>query len=192
MSSEALDIRVATPDRWADLESLFGRSGAYSGCWCMYFRLTGSEFQRNAGEPNRAKFRQIVESRQEPGLLAYDGARAVGWCAVCPRAELGRILRSPTLRPLDDMAGVWSVSCFYVARQHRRRGVSRALLAAAVEHCAERGAAAVEAYPIAPSEAVRAADAYPGTLALFSEAGFSVVEPRRSERRPVVRLRLRG
>jgi len=31
-------IHPVTPERWADLEELFGPSGGYGGCWCM--RLT--------------------------------------------------------------------------------------------------------------------------------------------------------
>src|SRR5690606_32344484 len=34
-----------TPERWPDFERLFGRAGGYGGCWCMWFRQTGKEYE---------------------------------------------------------------------------------------------------------------------------------------------------
>jgi GNAT superfamily N-acetyltransferase len=182
-----LEIKPLTPDRWDDLETLFGPNGAYSGCWCMWWRQTGREFSANAGAGNRAGFAGTVASGAEPGLLAYVDGKPAGWCAVSPRAELGRVLRSPALKPLEDQPGVWAISCFYVRRGHRGTGVARALLPAAVEFAAARGAEAVEAYPVDVSRPVPAAEAYTGTLPMFIEAGFHIVEPRRPGRRVLVR-----
>lgn len=190
-----IDLRIApvTHDRWADLERLFGPNGAYSGCWCMFLRLPAKEFDRNCGgggAPNRAALKALVESGAEPGLLAWRGGDPVGWVAVAPREEYGRVLRSPVHKPVDEATGVYSISCFYIAKTARARGVAEALLAAAVDFARERGAVLVEAYPTdVRGERRAAAEMWRGSLEQFERAGFQVVA-RRKPARPIVRLRL--
>ncbi len=102
-----LEVRPLTPERWDDLVALFGERGAVGGCWCMFFRLTGGEFQRSSRAATRQGLKDLVDSGAVPGLLAYSQGRPVGWCSVAPRAELPRVLRSPTLRPADERP-VWA------------------------------------------------------------------------------------
>jgi GNAT superfamily N-acetyltransferase len=96
--------------------------------------------------------RRIFEENQVPGLLAYDGAVPVGWCSIAPRSKLPRLATSRILKPVDE-AEVWSITCFLVAKSHRRRGVSVVLLHAAVDFVRERGGAILEGYPVEPSQA---------------------------------------
>ena len=72
-----LTIRPLTPGLWPALEDLFGKSGASSGCWCMYWRL-GSDYYKRPREKNKVAFRSIVKRGPPPGLLAFDGDVAVG------------------------------------------------------------------------------------------------------------------
>lgn len=188
---EPLQIRPLTADRWDDLEALFGPRGAVAGCWCMWWRQTAREFEQNAGEANRDALRALVEAGREPGLLAYRGGRAVGWVSVAPREEFGRLERSPMLGRVDE-APVWSVACFYVARDERRGGLVPALLRAAVDHAVAHGASCVEGYPVDVGDGRgRAGDIFTGVLSTFLDAGFREVA-RRSPKRPVVRLELTG
>ena len=174
------------PARWADLEALLGPNGV-SGCWCMWWRQTAREFSAGSGEPNRRALRALVDDGRPTGLLAYDGDRPVGWCSVAPRADFGRLDRSPKLFPVDDTP-VWSIVCFYVARRSRGTGVARALLDAAVGTAAAAGAEVVEAYPVDPGEGRAAsAGAYTGVLSMFLAAGFEEVARRGG--RPIVRRR---
>jgi len=69
-----------TPERWADFEKLFGPRGATGGCWCMWWRLTGREFDAQKGEGNRRAMKAIVDSGRVPGILAYHEGHPVG-CA---------------------------------------------------------------------------------------------------------------
>lgn len=117
-------------DRWGDFEELFGEKGACGGCWCMWWRIKRSEFELQKGEGNRTAMRALVDSGQVPGLLAYLDGRPVGWCSVAPREAYPVLDRSRILKPVDDTP-LWSVVCFFVARGHRRRGVSGALRDAA-------------------------------------------------------------
>ena len=182
-----LAIHPVTPDRWDDLEALFGPRGAYSGCWCMYFRQTAKQFSACAGDANRELFRSIVESGEEPGLLAYRDDEPAGWTAVSPRETFSRVLRSRVIKPQDDRTGVWAIPCFFIGRAHRRRGVGSALLGAAVEFAQQRGATAVEGYPYETDGDMPAAEAYVGTVSMFAAHGFEPVEPVRAPKRRVMR-----
>jgi GNAT superfamily N-acetyltransferase len=191
-----LAARPVGPDRWPDLERFFGPNGAYSGCWCVYFRRRGSEFDegcRDGGAGNRELLSRLTAEGRVPGLLAYDGDNPVGWVSVAPRPEFARVLRSPNLRPGlvveddPDDPSVWSVVCFWIPAKRRRRGVGGVLLEAVVEYAASRGARVLEAYPIdTGGEKASSSSIYTGTLSMFERAGFSEVG-RRSDRRPVVR-----
>ncbi|MCA1813944.1 MAG: hypothetical protein LC624_08330 [Halobacteriales archaeon] len=110
--------------------------------------------------------------RGAPGVLAYEGKQAVGWCAIAPRAEYPRLATARTLRPIDD-APVWSVTCFFITKE--ARGLSVALLEAAVRHAKRHGARIVEGYPCAPKEGMAAAFIYPGLVPMFERAGFAEV-----------------
>lgn len=77
---DAFTVHPLTSERWPDLEKLFGAHGAYGGCWCMWWRLTRAQFQKNTGEGNRQALKAIVDSGHVPGLLAYDGGEPVAWC----------------------------------------------------------------------------------------------------------------
>ena len=85
-----VSIHPLTGERWRDFEALFGARGACAGCWCMWWRLTRAEFQRQQGEGNRQAIKAIVASNREPGLLAYVGDVPAGWCAVAPPKPRGK------------------------------------------------------------------------------------------------------
>lgn len=183
-----LDIHPLTPDRWDDLETLFGKQGAYSGCWCMWWRLPGQEFGRHTGQQRKEQFRGIVADGRVPGLLAYREGQPVGWCALAPRDEFPRFDRSRYWKPIDDQP-VWSLNCFYIAARQRGQGIATRLLHAAIDYAREQGAMMLEAYPKDVETPVSASSVYTGTATMFLAAGFEEVARRHPER-PIVRLRL--
>ena len=187
----AIVCQVATPSRWPDVERLFGDRGACAGCWCMWPRLASAQFARGRGPGNRRALRRLVTANARPGIIAYRGGEPVGWCAVAPREEYGRLERSRVMARVDDQP-VWSVVCFFVAREMRRSGVTTALLRAAVDHAARRGAKIVEGYPL-DTEGKRLADAFAwfGLTATFQRVGFKEVA-RRSKTRPIMRYVIRA
>src|SRR5881628_1502760 len=93
-----LKIRPVTAARWPDLESLFGKNGACAGCWCMWWRLQRAEWVKQKGPKNRDALKKLIEHGESPGLLAYAGNRAVGWCALAPRDAFTRLERSRILK----------------------------------------------------------------------------------------------
>lgn len=180
----------ATPARWPDIEKLFGERGACGGCWCMFWRLKRSEFDRGKGAGNRGAFSKIVGKGGNPGVLAYAGKEPIGWCAVAPREDYPALARSRILAPVDDHP-VWSISCFFVARPFRRTGVSVKLLRAAAAQVKKRGGRILEGYPVEPKAGLMPDPfVWTGTAAAFAKAGFTEVA-RRSATRPIMRLNLR-
>lgn len=177
--------------RFGDLATLFGPSGAYSGCWCMFWRVPNREFNANGNAGNRAALTALCEAGGPLGLLAYAGGEPVGWVTLAPRPDYPRVLRSTTLKPADPHdPGVWAVPCFFIHRAHRRRGVARALLAGAVRHARGAGARVLEGYPVTDDHGGAAA-LYTGTMSLFEGAGFTVYRRPDSGRRVVMRHDLR-
>jgi GNAT superfamily N-acetyltransferase len=151
----------------------------------MWWRQTRREWEAKRGEVNRSELRRIVDSGETPGLLAYVDGQPAGWCAVQPRDAFPRLERSRRLRRVDDRP-VWSVVCFFVAKPYRRRGVTTALLEAAVEHAAQAGAQIVEGYPVDPGAGGTPDPwAYTGLASSFRRAGF--VEVERRGKRPIMR-----
>ena len=151
----------------------------------MWWRLARARYEAGRGERNRRALRRLVGSGTSPGILAYAGKEPVGWCAVEPRSAYPRLARSRTLKPVDG-APVWSITCFFVARRWRRKGVTRSLALAAVAHARKRGARLVEAYPVDPRGDLADAFVYTGLASTFLRAGFREVA-RRSATRPIVR-----
>jgi len=184
-----LVVRPLTQERWPDFEALFGEQGAYGGCWCMWWRVKRSEFERQQGEGNRLAMKAIVDSGEVPGILAYIDGEPVGWCSVAPREQFGVLQRSWVLKPVDDRP-VWSIVCFFVAKGHRDQGMMAKLIGAAVEYVRGQDGTVVEAYPVEPREGrLPPFSAFVGLAATFERAGFKEVL-RRSERRPIMRLYL--
>ena len=176
------EIRPVTRKRWRDLERLFGPKGAYSNCWCMYWRVRRSEFRALAPEKRKHALRAWVRSGAEPGLLAYRGGHPVAWCAVAPRDEYAALVASRKLKPVGETTGVWSITCYYVPREHRRTGLMTALLAAAARHARRKGGRLLEGYPVI-AESLTGFMGYTGLVPAYKKAGFRVVaRPSRSMR----------
>jgi GNAT superfamily N-acetyltransferase len=189
-TGHTVDMHPVTPDRWSDLERLFGARGACGGCWCMWWRLSRAEFGARKGDKNKRTLRRIVASGSEPGVLAYEGAEPIGWCAVAPRTEYPALERSRVLSPVDDTP-VWSITCLFIAKAYRRRGLSSSLIDAASMHAARHGARMVEGYPvIARTGAMPDAFAWTGLAQSFVRAGFTECA-RRSPTRPIMRRAVR-
>ena len=182
--SARISVYPLTPDRWPDLVELFERRGPRGGhrntpahgCWCMWWRDRALEH----GEPKKRALEELVRAGREPGLVAYDDREPVGWVSVAPRDEYPVLLQSPQYRPRDDDQHVWSIVCFAVDRYTRGRGVTGALLDAAVAHACRRGATSVEAYPHKTKR-----DDYMGRHELYLAHGFDVV--RVANKRAIVR-----
>jgi len=171
-------------DSWNDFVELFGDKGACGGCWCMYWRLKAGDYNKQKGEGNKKAMKKL-QAKSSPGIIAYTKGKAVGWCAVAPRAEYIRLETSRILKPVDDKK-VWSVSCFFITKEFRGKGLSVPLLKAAVDLAISKGATIIEGYPTEPTDRMADAFVWTGIASTFQRAGFEEAE-RRSKGRPVMR-----
>ncbi|UCG53717.1 MAG: GNAT family N-acetyltransferase [Candidatus Latescibacterota bacterium] len=186
-----MTFHPATPERWPDIERLFGERGACGGCWCMAWRLPRRKWEDGKGAKNKRAFKKIITSGETPGIVAYIGDEPIAWCAVAPRAVYSVLERSRVLKPVDDQP-VWSVSCLFILKPYRRRGVSTRLLKAATRFAKSQGAKILEGYPIEPAmERTPDPFIWTGTPSAFLKAGFKEVA-RRSRTRPIMRYVLRS
>jgi GNAT superfamily N-acetyltransferase len=161
----------AAPECWPDVKAIMAGDGE-RGCWCLYWRLTSSEYSARGQGGGPRILRAQLESSPAPGLLAYVDDRPAGWCGIGPRASMRRLVRSRTIPRIDDRP-VWSIVCFLVRVGYRRQGVAQALLAGVVDYAKQQGAVGLESYPIDPEgQRVDVAFAYVGTTSMFERAGF--------------------
>ncbi|WP_331460719.1 GNAT family N-acetyltransferase [Arthrobacter sp. zg-Y895] len=181
----------------ADLDAVFGARGEPHRCQCQWFKTSADQW-RSIPLEERARRLEEQTGCGDPdspttGLVAYLGEEPVGWCAVEPRTGYPRLLRSrvPWTGREENRAdaGVWSVSCFVTRTGYRRRGVSYALAAAAVDFARERGASALEGYPMItePGRTVTWDELFVGSRSVFAAAGFEQVS-HPTPRRVVMRI----
>ena len=193
----SIEIRPANEARWEDLQAIFGTRGDPSRCRCQRYKMAPRESWASVGsDALAARMREQADCGgpdrgATSGLVAYLDGEPAGWCAVEPRANYGRLRRDTRVpwegRDEDKADGsVWAVTCFVTRAGFRRRGVTRGLAAAAVEHARTRGARALEAYPITTTEVILE-ELHVGTVATFAAAGLQVVS-RPTPRRVVMRI----
>ena len=191
-----LEVKPLTGETWDALAQLFREGGDPRWCWCQHWRLRSKDMAAAKVPQLRERLHDQATSPEPPGLVAFDGERAVGWVSLGPRTDFERIVRSRVIPTIDDRP-VWSIVCFAVSTSARGQGVARTLLDAAVAYARECGADALEAYPVAidDGEPIHPDAAFTGTLPMFEQAGFSVVadrasDPSSSHQRVVVRREL--
>lgn len=166
----AIEVRPAT--EFADVAALVGPKKPTSNvCFCLSYRIGSRENQALRGPARADRVRELCREDPPPGVIAYLEGEPVGWAALHPRRETS-FARNRLIPHVDDL-DVWSLWCIRVRPGHRKQGISHALVDGAVAYARERGAPAVEAYPVDnEGEKVNLTMAYVGTRRLFEKAGF--------------------
>ena len=178
-----------TEENWKDLEKLFGEKGACAGCWCMYWRLRRKEYDSLRGAGTKRKMKGLVKKGIIPGIIAYERDTAVGWCSIAKREDFPVLENSRVLKRIDEKP-VWSVVCFFIDKNYRKKGLSVELLNAAKSYVKSKKGKMIEGYPVEPKSGKTAdAFAWTGLSSAFREAGFKEVA-RRSETRPIMRFKV--
>jgi GNAT superfamily N-acetyltransferase len=152
----------------------------------MLWRLKRSVYEQQKGKKNKQAMKAIIESGEVPGILAFSKEQPIGWCSVAPRERFPALERSRILKKIDEEP-VWSISCLFVEKNHRQKGLSVQMAKAVVDHVKKEGGNIVEAYPVEPKKH-RAPPVFvwTGLASGFRKAGF-VECARRSETRPIMR-----
>jgi ribosomal protein S18 acetylase RimI-like enzyme len=165
-----IEVRPAT-GRWDDFASfMVPRKPGAGGCVCMVYRNSSLDM------PGRiAAMHGLCDAEPGPGVLAYVDGEVAGWCSVAPKSTFRALVNSRTIPHVRD-EDVWSVTCFVIRPDFRRRGLMHQLLDAAVQHAQAMGGPAVEGYPVDPAGGrIDQTSGYVGTIGLFEAHGFERV-----------------
>jgi len=200
IAAEDLRIVPANQASWEDIQMVYGTKGDAAHCQCQRFKLQPRESFAGLGPHELAERLREQTGCGQPrattttGLVAYLDDEPVGWCGVEPRSAydgLRRVFKVPWEGRDEDKADptVWAVTCFTVRVGFRRRGVSRALAKAAVDFARERGARAIEGYPMVvdPGADITWGELNVGKRSIFDDAGFTEVHAP-TKRRVVMRI----
>ncbi len=199
-----ITIVPASEATWEDIQAVFGNRGDPRRCQCQRFKMSPGESWASVGAEELGHRLRTQTNCGHPeatttcGLVAYLDGEPVGWCAVEPRNAYARLLRNNRVpwegRTEDKTDGsIWAVTCFVTRAGFRRRGVARALALAAVDFARERGARALEGYPMLtePGHDVTWGELHVGNRSMFEAAGFAEVN-RPTVRRVVMRVEFSG
>ncbi|NLI53382.1 MAG: GNAT family N-acetyltransferase [Clostridiales bacterium] len=182
VEQDGIEIRPVEKANWDAFEAYFSSIGRLNSCWCMAWRMTREELKTNTGECRKAFIKQRVWDGIPIGLLAFADGQAIAWCSVAPRESHQRLYGDET----KDR--VWSLTCFYISRAYRGKGLVHRLIRQAKAYAKQNGAAYLEAYPVDPdSPSYR----FMGFVKTFEQEGFEFIKDA-GTRRHVMIFRLDG
>ncbi len=164
-------VRELGSETWPDFVRVVEKhNGIWGGCWCVSFHLTRSEEKEWGGKHRSLKERLVREHRTHSALV-YDGSDIVGWCQFGSPAELPA--RMAGFNRLGEAQPDWRITCFFVDRDHRKEGVSKAALEGALQMIAAKGGGTVDGYPIdIRGKPYSSSFLWGGTASMFTEFGF--------------------
>lgn len=163
--SGKLAFKPVTARTIGDFEALFGARGGPNWCWCMAWRATSAELKDAKGPARKRQMSGRINDGVPVGLLAYDQGTPVAWISVAPKQTF-----EGGLGGIKEPDGIWSITCMFIARDHRKQGLSAQLIEAAARHAKRHKVKILEAYPVDPdSPSYR----HMGFVPVFQRAGFT-------------------
>lgn len=200
IEAEQLTIVPANEASSEDLDAIFGVTDYAGRCRCQRFKVPGW-FWRDTTHEERIEMLRGQTACDDPnatstsGLVAYVDGEPAGWVAVEPRTAYPKLRTSrvPWSGRNEDKGedNIWAVTCFVVRKGHRGRGLTYPLARATIDFALDRGARALEAYPMItqPGKEITWGEVHVGARQVFVEAGFQEVS-RPTVRRAVMRIDL--
>lgn len=165
-------VRDLDESTWSDFVSFFERP-EFHGCYCMYWEFPGTdeEWMKRTPAQRRERKLELLKEGRTHGLLLYEDKKPIAWCQYGHRSYFTKLSKNKMYEKTayDD---VWSVTCFCVAKEYRRKGLSRTLLKRAVDHLRQLRATTIEGYPRKGKHEDE--EVWQGPLAVFQAEGFSV------------------
>lgn len=179
--STKLTFKPVTAKTVGDFEDLFGARGGPNWCWCMAFRATSAELKDAKGPARKQQMLDRINGGVPVGLIGYSSGTPVAWVSVAPKETFQKGLGG-----IEDNGKVWSLTCLYINRDHRKQGLTAQLIAAAARHAKKHKAEILEAYPVDPdSPSYR----HMGFVPAFKREGFTPAG-REGARRHIMHLAL--
>jgi hypothetical protein len=187
--SESLAVRPLEASTWPAFAELVERDGGvWGGCWCISFHLD-PKGPKGQCKPYRETKERLVREGRAQAALVMDGETALGWCQFGRTEELPNIKHRKeyesglpsrpstpdALRPNPGLPD-WRITCFYVGKGYRKRGVANLALQGALSEIARLGGGLVEAYPEdVQGRKTSSSFLHGGTVQMFERAGFERV-----------------
>jgi GNAT superfamily N-acetyltransferase len=175
MTASPIEIRQLGPAllqdflRFFDGEA-FADNPKWGFCFCQFLYVDHAkvDWAARSVQANRAAACDRICTNRMEGYIAYRDGNPIGWCNAAPRTMMDSFADEPD----PDAARMGEITCFVVAKAHRRSGVATALLQAACDGLKARGLEIAEALPNA--EALSDAQHHFGPLSMYLAAGFQI------------------
>jgi GNAT superfamily N-acetyltransferase len=173
--THAYTAKPLDADTWDVFAELVERNnGVFGGCWCMGHHPESMQKDNGARSNRELKQDRVRTGQAHAALVLDEEGKAQGWCQYGPPAELPAIKHRREYDKNTPRKPDWRITCLYVDKAHRRQGVARAALEAAISQIAQAGGGRVEA--ISEATAGRTAPGrflFSATAELFEEHGFT-------------------
>jgi GNAT superfamily N-acetyltransferase len=175
-------VKPLDTSTWDAFAQLAGRhNGVWNGCWCTWFHATPAERggKERTSDSNRTLKQRLVSEGRAHAALVFDGDEAVAWCEYGSPGELPNIYHRKEYEAGLDRLPDYRLTCFFVDKRYRRKGVAAVALRGALDLIAQAGGGVVEAYPHdTAGEKVSASFLYNATRSMFEQAGFDYQRPK--------------
>lgn len=169
--------KLMNEETWPDFEAMFQKhKGVRGGCWCTFHQCSSSEFQKMQKEERRDFHRERVFGGTSTGVIYYEDDCPVAWCEFGKAELFEQINRNRAYKNLSlEVKPEWRICCIFTDKEHRKEGLSKKVLSAALTLIEEMGGGKAEAFPldIPGNEKPQ----YTGTVKMYLEEGFKVVAP---------------
>jgi len=168
-------VEALSPSTWDAYARMMERhNGVFGGCWCTYFHTMAGEKTYDA-DLNRSLKQRLVEEGRSHAALVLDGDEAVAWAQYGPPEELPNIYHRKEYDLAGDPEPDYRITCIFVDKRHRRRGVTETALRGVLDLVREAGGGVVEGYPHDTSDGRKVSVLYDSTRALYERLGFTYV-----------------
>ena len=166
-------VKALDEGTWPDFVRLVEKhNGVWGGCWCLYFHHKGTGSQE---QNKQTKYELVCQGRAQAALV-YDGDNAVGWCQFGRPGDLPRIYHKKGYAQGVKEAPDWRITCFFVDRHYRKKGIASVALQGALDLIARQGGGIVESFPaLIEGRKTSASVLYNATVSVFERLGFERV-----------------
>jgi GNAT superfamily N-acetyltransferase len=171
-------VKALGVDTWDAFARLVERhNGVFGGCWCTWFHTFHAEKTFTA-EGNHALKHRLVEEDRAHAALVFAGDEAVAWAQYGPPEELPNIHHRKEYEETLDKLPDYRITCIFVDKKYRRKGVTAIALRGAIDLIAQAGGGVVEGYPHDTTDGKKVSVLYNATRSLYEEAGFAYLRPK--------------